>query len=243
MLHETPEIPMQDLRLLEKPSVLIFDVNETLIDIESLQPLFERLFGTAHATREWFNTLIMYSMTITLSDAYVDLLSLGGSVLRMMADVHGVAIEPADVAILEEGLRTLPAHEDAAEGLRMLRDAGFRLVTLTNSPSTSSGRSPLDHAGLGPYFERQFTVDTMHAFKPSPLVYGFAVQSLGVRPSDCCLIAAHVWDTIGAQSVGMTAALVTRPGNALLPHPRLPQPVASGKTLPEVATRLIERWR
>src|SRR5580704_12726050 len=134
---------------MEKPTVLIFDVNETLIDIESLQPLFERLFGTAHATREWFNTLIMYSMTITLSDAYVDLLSLGGGVLRMMADVHGIAIEPADVAILEEGLRTLPAHADAAEGLRMLRDAGFRLVTLTNSPSTSSGRSPLDHAGLG----------------------------------------------------------------------------------------------
>jgi 2-haloacid dehalogenase len=228
---------------MEKPTVLIFDVNETLIDIEALNPLFERLFGTAHATREWFNNLILYSMTITLSDVYVDLMSLGGGVLRMMGGVRGVAIEPSDVAILEEGLRTLPAHEDAAEGLRMLRDAGFRLMTLTNSPPTSGGRSPLDHAGLGPYFERQFTVDTAHAFKPSPLTYGLVVQSLGLRPSDCCLIAAHVWDTIGAQSVGMTAALVTRPGNALLPHTRIPQPVVSGKTLPEVAARLIERWR
>ena len=92
---------------MEKPTVLIFDVNETLIDIEALNPLFERLFGTAHATREWFNNLILYSMTITLSDVYVDLMSLGGGVLRMMGGVRGVAIEPSDVAILEEGLRTL----------------------------------------------------------------------------------------------------------------------------------------
>jgi 2-haloacid dehalogenase len=222
MLHATPE----------KPSVLIFDVNETLIDIEALNPLFERLFGTAQATREWFNNLIMYSMTVTLSDSYVDLLSLGGGVLRMMAGVRGIAVDPSDVSRLEEGLRTLPAHKDVAEGLEMLK----------NAPSTSGGRSPLDHAGLGSYFERQFTVDTVHAFKPSPLVYSLVTQSLGLRPSNCCLIAAHVWDTIGAQSVGMAAALVTRPGNALLPHTGLPQPVLSGRTLPEVAGRLIERW-
>ena len=29
----------------DKPSVLVFDVNETLIDIESLEPHFERMFG------------------------------------------------------------------------------------------------------------------------------------------------------------------------------------------------------
>ena len=31
------------------------------------------------------------------------------------------------------------------------------------------------------------------------------------------MVAAHVWDTIGAQSVGFSAALITRPGNAPLP--------------------------
>ncbi len=28
------------------PSILVFDVNETLIDIESIGPFFERTFGT-----------------------------------------------------------------------------------------------------------------------------------------------------------------------------------------------------
>jgi hypothetical protein len=33
-----------------KPSVLIFDVNETLIDLEVMSPLFERVFGDKGST-------------------------------------------------------------------------------------------------------------------------------------------------------------------------------------------------
>ena len=44
-----------------KPSVLIFDVNETLLDIESISPLFKRVFGDECVLREWFGQLILYS--------------------------------------------------------------------------------------------------------------------------------------------------------------------------------------
>ena len=36
-----------------KPSVLVFDVNETLIDIASMTPLFKRVFGDERVLREW----------------------------------------------------------------------------------------------------------------------------------------------------------------------------------------------
>ena len=36
------------------PSICVFDVNETLLDIESLAPLFQRLFGDRKVVREWF---------------------------------------------------------------------------------------------------------------------------------------------------------------------------------------------
>jgi hypothetical protein len=50
-----------------RPTVLVFDVNETLIDIESISPLFERVFGDRRVMREWLRHLIMYSMSLTLS--------------------------------------------------------------------------------------------------------------------------------------------------------------------------------
>ena len=53
------------------PSVLVFDVNETLLDIEALAPLFGDLFGDRRLLREWFAQLVMYSMTLTLAENYV----------------------------------------------------------------------------------------------------------------------------------------------------------------------------
>lgn len=68
----------------EKPSILVFDVNETLIDFESLNPLFAKLFGDKRVLREWLGHLIMYSMTITLSGLYKDYFSLGQGLLQMV---------------------------------------------------------------------------------------------------------------------------------------------------------------
>ena len=79
------------------PSVLVFDVNETLIDIDSMAPVFERIFGDPAAMREWFDQLVMYSMTATLSGNYVDFFTLGQGMLRMLATIHGVEIAEEDV--------------------------------------------------------------------------------------------------------------------------------------------------
>src|ERR1700721_3765346 len=73
-----------------KPSVLVFDVNETLIDFESMTPLFERVFGDPRVMREWLGHLIMYSMTVTLSGLYVDYFTLGQGLLKMEGAIHGL---------------------------------------------------------------------------------------------------------------------------------------------------------
>jgi 2-haloacid dehalogenase len=52
------------------PSICVFDVNETLLDIEFLSLLFQRLFGDPKVVREWFNQLILYSDAISLSGPY-----------------------------------------------------------------------------------------------------------------------------------------------------------------------------
>jgi 2-haloacid dehalogenase len=134
---------------------------------------------------------------------------------------------------------TMPAHPDVADGLAALRDNRFRLVTLTNSPPNPDGPSPLDSAGLGGYFERQFSVDARRTFKPAEEVYGYVCRELEVAPADCMMVAAHVWDIIGAQSAGFSGALITRPGNAPLPVAGLPQPTLVAADLRELARQLI----
>src|SRR5262245_6880086 len=59
------------------PSICVFDVNETLLDIEFIAPLFHRLFGDAKVLREWFGQLVLYSNVITLSGSYTPFFALG----------------------------------------------------------------------------------------------------------------------------------------------------------------------
>jgi len=223
-----------------KPSVLIFDVNETLIDFESMNPLFKRVFGDERVLREWLGHLIMYSMTLTLSGLYKDFFSLGQGLFEMVGAIHKVTVEPADVEALKEGMLTMPALADVEKGLEQLKGAGFRMVTLTNSPSNESGKTPLENAGLANFFERQFSTEMARAYKPAQILYHMVAQELEVPPSACCMIAAHVWDTIGAQSAGMASGLITRPGNAPLLVPGLPQPNVVAPDLSALADRMIK---
>jgi 2-haloacid dehalogenase len=225
-----------------KPSVLIFDVNETLIDFGSMSPLFKRVFGDERVLREWLGHLFLYSMTITLSGLYKDFFSLGQGLFEMVGAIHKVKVGPADVEALKEGMLTMPAHADVKKGLKQLKDAGFRMVTLTNSPPNKGGKTPVENAGLAEFFERQFSVAAARAYKPAQLLYHMVAQELEVPPSACCMVAAHVWDTIGAQSAGLAAGLLTRPGNAPLPVPGLPQPNVVAPDLPALAAQMIKLW-
>jgi len=225
-----------------RPSICVFDVNETLLDIEFLAPLFQRLFGDGKVMREWFGQLILYSEAITLSGPYTTFFSLGQGVLQMLGSSYDVSVQQADIEELRIRMLTMPAHPDVPAGLKQLQDAGFRLVTLSNSPPVPQS-SPLKHAGIDGWFEKSFSVDRVRRFKPAPQVYHMVAEELEVPPAAICLVAAHVWDTIGAQSVGCSGALITRSGNAPLPVHGLPQPQAVAPDLPGVATQIIKLWR
>ena len=223
------------------PSVLVFDVNETLVDIGSLTPLFERIFGDRRAVREWFSQVLTYSMTVTMSGNYVDFFTLGQGALRMLGSIHHVDVTDEDARHLKQAMLTMPAHADVAVGLEELRNNGFRLATLSNSPPNPDGLNSVEHAGLAHFFEQQLSVDACRAFKPAATVYRYACEQLAVSPADCMMVAAHAWDTMGAQATGFSGALITRPGNAALPIPDLPQPTVIATDLRDLAAKLTNQ--
>lgn len=218
--------------------VVVFDVNETLLDLESLTPVFVEVFDDPTVMREWFGQLVMYSMTATLSQRYLDFSALGRAVLRMIGEIRGVTVVDAHLDRLGAAMASMPAHPDVVEGLTALRDQGWRLVSLTNSPPSADGSSPLERAGLAGYFERRFSVDACRAFKPHPGVYQQVFRELDVPPGRCVMVAAHMWDTIGAQAAGMRGALITRPGNAVLRAAELPQPEVVASDIVALARQL-----
>jgi 2-haloacid dehalogenase len=223
----------------EQP-IIVFDVNETLLDLDTLHPTLDRIFGDPAALRLWFANLITYSEALTLAGVYVPFTDIGAAVMRMLAVTRGITISDADAAELTDQFATMPPHPEVPEALRRLRDHGFRLFTLTDNTLAISGRQ-LEHAGVIDVFERRFSVDeTVRRHKPAPEAYRSVAAALGVDPADICLIACHVWDTIGAQSAGWQAGLILRQGNA--PLGVGPEPDYIGKDLDEIADQLIDRY-
>ena len=175
----------------EAASIIVFDVNETLLDITILMPLFERVFGDGTALREWFAQLILYSQTMTLSGLYTPFGELAVGTLHMVAGIHGVAIAAPDVDELKERMSSMPAHPDVVPALARLQAAGLRLVTLTNSASAASP-TPLERAGIAGFFERSFSVEEVRRFKPAPETYRHVATAMNVETSRLCLVACHL---------------------------------------------------
>jgi 2-haloacid dehalogenase len=218
--------------------LIVFDVNETLLDLGTMEPTFQRIFGDKNAMRLWFANLILYSAALTVAGCYVPFTDIGSAVMKMQADTRGIKINDDDKKELTEKFSTMPPHPEVPAALRKLRNAGFRLFCLTDNLLEVQTRQ-LRHGGIIDLFERRFSADGVKHHKPSPQAYAYVEKELGVRPSQLCLIACHTWDTLGAVAAGWQSALIKRVGNDVLGVG--PQPHIVGNDLDDVADQLIVR--
>ena len=223
-----------------KLPLIVFDVNETLLDLETMEPTFGRIFSERGAMRLWFANFIMYSAALTVAGCYVPFTDIGGAVMKMLADTRGIKITDADKKELTEKFSTMPPYAEVPAALRKLRSAGFRLFTLTDNLLEVQTRQ-LTNGGIVDLFERRFSADGVKHHKPSRQAYAYVEKELGAKATDFCLIACHTWDTLGAVAAGWEAALIRRPGNDVLGVG--PQPQIVGDTLDDVANQLIARHK
>ena len=216
--------------------ILIFDVNETLLDVRALDKGFEELFGDASSRREWFQILLQLAFTATLTGSYRDFTALAKSALAMLAAKRGISIADEKAGELLDGMKNLPPHPDVTPALQMLRDAGFTLTALTQSP-VKTLEAQIANSGLAPFFDRLFSVDEVKRYKPDPAPYRMVASRLGCDIGQTRLIAAHAWDVEGAMRAGCKAAFVARQGQVL--DPRVDPPTVIGGDLGEVAVEIL----
>ncbi len=218
------------------PCVIVFDVNETLLDLKALDAHFERAFRTAGVGKEWFRQVVQSALLTTVLDAYSDFGAVGASALEMTAAAHDVRVTEANRNAILGAMRELPPHPEVPESLRRLRAAGLRLCALTNS-TQAVAEAQLEHAGLARYFERILSADMVRRLKPHAEVYRLAAREFAVEPKALRLVAAHSWDVAGALRAGCAAAFVARRGMTLDPLFELPDIV--GPDLTMVAEQIL----
>jgi 2-haloacid dehalogenase len=208
------------------PSAVIFDVNETLIDLRGLEPLF----ADAGLGPEWINVWLTETQrdgfALCAAGDWAPFSVLGSTVWNRLAPGR-------DAAELREALRSCALHSDVAAAVTALAEAGIPMVTLTVGDAALAQQA-FDRAGLPA--SAHLSCDAVRRWKPAPEAYHFAVQYLGVETGDAMMIAAHDWDLHGARRAGLQTGWVNRSGRAWSPGFAAPD-VAAG-SLTELAAQI-----
>jgi len=220
-----------------KPKVIIFDVNETLLDLETMRTsIGEALDGQEELTTLWFSTMLHHSLVTTVTGDYQDFGKIGVAALMMVAQNNDIKItEEQAVTAIKTPLLSLPAHPDVKAGLKALKEQGFKLVSLTNS-SNKGVETQFKNAGLTDYFDKRMSIEDIKVYKPDLRAYAWALEQLNIKPEEALMVAAHGWDVAGAKAAGLQTAFVARPGKALYPLAQKPDYVV--KDLSELVETL-----
>jgi len=220
-----------------RPEVLIFDVNETLLDLTPVnRSIANALDGRNELVTLWFTTTLHFSVIGTVADQFHDFGTIAVAALETVARDHGIRLTDERAKEAVAPIRTLPAHDDVKPALAKLRDAGYRMVTLTNS-SEAVLESQMESSGLRHFFDHTFSVEQVGLYKPHTHVYHWAAQQLDAEPAESMMVAAHGWAIAGALWAGLRGAFVARPGRSI--HPLGPKPELFEPDMGKVAERLV----
>ena len=224
---------------MERPAVLVLDVNETLSDMRPMAGRFEAVGAPGHLAAPWFAGVLRDGFALAVHGASAPFAAIGAESLR-----GTLAGRPLDrdlddaVEHVMAGFTSLAVHDDVAEGLRAVTALGIRLVTLSNG-STSVAEGLLGRAGLLDVVDELLSVDDAGAWKPAAAAYAYAVDRCGVEPHRAMLVAVHPWDTDGARRAGLGSAWVNRTGGSFPAHFLTPDVEAT--SMVDLADRLGDR--
>lgn len=215
---------------------VLFDINETVLDLTALRPKFAGIFGDPAVASTWFAMLLHGSTVCALTGVRTGFAELAGLTLDRLASLHRRMIGEKDRSDLLGAFANLAPHADVAPALARLRSRGYRTVAFSNSSLDLISRQ-IANSGLTGSFDAVISVEEAGSFKPDPKVYAFAAARLDRPIGALRLVAAHDWDTHGAMVAGMQAAYLDRTGAPYNPLYRRPEIQAT--TMERVAERII----
>lgn len=199
-----------------KPSIVVFDVNETLSDMSPMGQRFVDVGAPVHVAKLWFATLLRDGFALTAAGDNGSFAGIGAEVLRgVFAGMELSRDLEAAVEHVMAGFSSLGLHPDVTDGVKALHAAGYRLATLTNG-SMQLAEKLFTDAGIRDRFELLLSVEDAPVWKPGRQSYDYAASVCGARPDEMLLVAVHPWDIHGASRAGLATAWINRTGG---PYP------------------------
>ena len=208
---------------MNRPRVIVFDVNQTLSDLAPLADRFGEVGAPPELATAWFAGLLRDGFALSTTGEIAPFAQIAEAALESVLRpiLGGDGLSDAVGRVLD-GLRSLDVHPDVVEGVRALRNLDIELVTLSNG-AASVAEGLLQRAGIRDQFTRLLSVEDAGVWKPASAAYEHALSECAVPASDAMLVAVHPWDVHGAARAGLRTGWLNRNGATYPSHFAAPE--------------------
>ncbi len=182
----------------------IFDPRSVLELVNNLYP--DK--GTA-LTATWRTAQFEYTWLRTSSGQYKDFWQVTEDALVFAAKKNGIDMGVHDRKKIMDSYLNLNPWSDVLPTLDALKKMDIRLCFLSNFTAEMLSAN-IKNAKLEGYFEHLLSTDRVKAFKPSPLAYQMAIDSLKLKKKEIAFAAFAGWDAVGAKWFGYPTFWVNR---------------------------------
>jgi 2-haloacid dehalogenase len=186
---------------------VVLDVNETLLDLTTVVPVFQDAGMQSTDFDLWFARTQRDGFALSAAGDWRSFGDIGRAVWREMAPTR-------DPEPLFTALADCPLHPDVVPAITALQDAGVAIATLTIG-AVEPIAGALQRAGVA--VDAVVSCDAVHRWKPAPEPYRYACEALDVPAQEAMMVAVHDWDLHGARAAGLRTAWVNRSGAAWSP--------------------------
>jgi len=182
-----------------------------IFDAGSLVPAAEKIFPGkgAEFARAWRSKQFEYGFLRSITGDQVDFFKVTGDALDYTAAQMQLALTPETRAQLLNAYLNLKPWPDSEAGLKRLRAAGVRIITISNF-SAEMLRANADRARFTELFDELLSTEVNRSYKPETRAYQLGIDHLRLKKEEICYAAFGGWDAYGAKKFGYTTVWVNR---------------------------------
>jgi 2-haloacid dehalogenase len=183
---------------------VIFDANSIIPEVEKAFP-----GKGAEFTRIWRGKQFEYCYLRTITGRFADFSAVTEDALAYAAEAMRLELTADSRQRLLDAYLNLKPWPDAADGLRKLRAAGVRIITISVF-SERMLRANAEHAGIADLFDELLSTEVNGTYKPDPRAYALGMEHLHLKKDEIAFAAFGAWDAYGAKSFGYPTFWVNR---------------------------------
>lgn len=222
--------------MIKTTGTVVFDIIGTCFSLDLPRQRLVELGAPAYTVQLWFAQTLRDAFALSHAGGYRLLKEVLEAELPRTLKMIGVEASSVELSRVVTSFAELEPQPGALEAFRILVEAGWKLVALTNG-SEDSTRKLLERAGALQRFGSILSCDAIQKTKPYPDVYDLPKQD---AEGDVWMVAVHAWDIAGAARAGLRTAFITQEEKDYLSI--YPQPELVTSDLILAASKIVEAY-